>query len=368
MRLAFLRSEPDQAEVDQVEIDQEQSGRAASGYVPSDLTGAGGEASGRSSALWLIPLALFGGLAVWLWGFGGAGTVARIATEGQRDVQNAMAGALRSLRAGEPGALASLWGLCFAYGFFHAAGPGHGKLVIGGYGMARRVPLMRLSALAVGSSLAQAATAVVLVYTGVLALGWSRERMQALAEGRMTDLSYVLIAGLGLWLVLRGGRGLWRMSRAGPGAQSGASGHDHGHTHSHEHTHDHSHSGEAEDCAVCGHAHGPSVEEAARVRSLRDAVAVIGAVAVRPCTGALFLLILCWRFGIDGAGIAGAFIMGLGTACVTLVVAFAAVSLRESALMRVASGAGVPRAMAWLEVLAGALVFVLAAQLLLRGM
>jgi ABC-type nickel/cobalt efflux system permease component RcnA len=290
--------------------------------------------------------------------------VARFAAEGQRDVQNAMAGALRGLRAGEPGALGALWGLCFAYGFFHAAGPGHGKLVIGGYGLARRVPLVRLSVLAVASSLAQAATAVILVYAGVLALGWSRERMQGLADGNLTALSYALIAGLGLWLAFRGARGLWRMRPVAHGH-----GHEHEHEHNHDpgHHHDHNQHHDTDDCATCGHAHGPSIAQAENVRSLRDALMVIGAVAVRPCTGALFLLILCWRFGIDAAGIAGALIMGLGTACVTLVVALAAVSLRESALMRVASGPGVPRMMALFEALAGAMVFAVAVQLLLRG-
>ena len=76
-----------------------------------------------------------------LWATGSLGAIAQWAAEGQRDAQNALARAIRALRAGEAGALAGLLGLAFAYGVFHAAGPGHGKVLIGGYGVARRVRL-----------------------------------------------------------------------------------------------------------------------------------------------------------------------------------------------------------------------------------
>jgi nickel/cobalt transporter (NicO) family protein len=310
----------------------------------------------------LLVLCLLAAIAVWLWGLGGITLLERWAANGQRDAQNAMAGLLRRLKAGDAAALAGLMGFCFAYGFFHAAGPGHGKVLIGGYGLGRRVPVGRLAGLAVASSLAQAATAVALVYAGVFVLDWSRERMVTVAEVWLAPLSYVLIGLVGVWLLLRGGRKLWSQRGAGS-VMAGLATHDHHHDRHDHHHHHHHHSADNVPCASCGHKHGPSVAEAAEVRSLRDALVLIGAVAVRPCTGALFLLILTWRMGIDGAGIAGAFAMGLGTASVTVLVAILSVSARESTLAQVAGGPATARALSLIEIAAGALVVVVAAQL-----
>ena len=300
--------------------------------------------------------------AVWLWGLGGAAGLAAAAAGWQHQVQNAMAGAIRGLQGGQPGALAALWGLCLAYGFFHAAGPGHGKLLIGAYGLGRRVALGRLSLLALASSLAQALTAVLLVGAGVLLFGWQRQTMQAVADRTLAQVSAVLIGAIGLWLLWRGARAVWRLwplapvlvpvpvaasfpDLAGLGQPMAV--------------------GPGDDvCASCGHAHGPTLVQAQQVRGWRDGLAVVVAVAARPCTGALFLLILTWQLGLFWAGVLGALVMGLGTASVTLLVALGAVSLRESALLRVATGHGVARAMAWAEVLAGLLVIAIALQML----
>ncbi|MEM8536233.1 MAG: hypothetical protein AAGF56_00070 [Pseudomonadota bacterium] len=287
-------------------------------------------------------LIALGAVALWLWGFGGAYDLAARAAAAQRDVQNAMAGALRTLRAGEVGAVLSLWGLCFAYGFVHAAGPGHGKLVIGGYGASTRVPAGRLAGLAVASSLAQALTAILLVYAAVLVFGWGRQQITDVADHMLAPLSYAMIGAVGLWLVWRGLRHL-------------------------QPKHSHAHVSDGQVCASCGHAHGPSVEQAETVRNWRDAAVLVGSVAVRPCTGALFLLILTWRFGIDWAGIIGAFVMGLGTASITVLVAFAAVGFRESAL-QVVSSAAVARTLALAEIAAGVIVALLAAQFLVAAL
>jgi ABC-type nickel/cobalt efflux system permease component RcnA len=294
--------------------------------------------------LLLIGLAVVAALAAWLWLLGGAEDVARRAAEGQQAAQQAMAGALRSLRAGEPGALAALWGVCFAYGFFHAAGPGHGKLLIGGYGAGTRVPALRLSGLAVASSLAQGASAVALVYGGVWAFGLTRVQLTDAAEVWLAPLSYAAVGAIGAWLVLRGARKLWRR-RPAPALASG-------------HTHDHD--------ACCGHSHGPTPEEAARVTGWRDAAALIGAVALRPCTGALFLLVLTWRMDLVWQGIAGVAAMALGTASVTVAVALASVTAREGALAQLSESRALARAVPLLEVSAGALIAALSWQMALR--
>ncbi len=278
------------------------------------------------------------GAFLWLFGFGGMSQVSTWASAQQREVQNALAQGLRAVRAGEPGAWTALMGLCAAYGFFHAAGPGHGKIVIGGYGAAARITALRLSGLALASSLAQALTAILLVGLGALVLGWSREQTTHTADEMLAPASFLAIALVGAWLVVRGAR------RAFSTAAHPVDAHGH--------------------CETCGHAHGPSVDQAASVASWRDAAAIIASVAIRPCTGAVFLLILCFALKIPLAGIAGALVMGLGTASLTVLVAIAAVGTRQSALAGF-SGAGAVRAMALIEVVAGGLIALVAVSLAL---
>jgi nickel/cobalt transporter (NicO) family protein len=308
-----------------------------------------------------------------LWAVGALAPLAGVIEEAQRAAQSRLAGAVRDIRAGAPGALAGLLAVSFGYGVLHAAGPGHGKVLIGGYGIGRRVPALRLSALAVVSSLAQAAVAVALVYALLAMLGLARQSVVDLSEGAVTAVGNVLIAALGVWLLWRGAAALQRLKPAlahghadahPPDDPAHEYGHDHAHDHHQDHDHDHDHH---HDHAHCGHAHGPSAEDVAALTGWRDTALLVGGIAARPCSGALFLLIVTWQFGIGAAGILGAFAMGLGVASVTVAVALAAVWAREGAFAAL-SGGRIARAMPLAEMAAGALLLVLTLPLVWRAL
>lgn len=229
--------------------------------------------------------------------------VGRWAVEMQRDFQREIAGSVRALRTGEPGALLALMGAAAAYGFVHAVGPGHGKYLIGGVGLGSSVSARRLLGLAFVSSLAQALWAILLVYGGFWLLEASAAHVTALAEDYLAPASYLAIAGIGAVLVARGAQSLWQ--RATPKAA-----HSHG-----------------EHACGCGGG-GPAPEDVARIGSLRDALVLITGIAMRPCTGALFLLVIAWQLDIALAGAAAVVIMGLGVAGMTCLVAVSSVAAR----------------------------------------
>lgn len=295
---------------------------------------------------WAITAALVLACAVGagLWFSGGVEQLMQWATTEQRNFQNGIARTLRSLRAGEAGAYALLMGSCFAYGFFHAIGPGHGKLLVGGYGVAQDVPMVRLSLIALVSSLGQAVTAIVLAYGGLWLLGLTRDAMVGTAEYWLAPVSYAMIAAIGLWLMIRGVR---RLRRTGQ-------------------TSGHTHHGTGGTCDSCGHRHGPSLEEADHANSLRDALILIAGIAVRPCTGALFVLIITWQMGIATAGIAGAFAMALGTASVTVAVGIAASGFRGAVMRSIVNARALIWIMPVIEIGAGLTVLLLSGVLLLR--
>ncbi|MEM6547758.1 MAG: hypothetical protein AAF713_08435 [Pseudomonadota bacterium] len=281
-----------------------------------------------------IPILLLAALLAFAYSLVDASNLAQWAAEWQRSFQNQIATAIQGLRSGAPGAMAALLAAAGAYGFVHAIGPGHGKYLIGGVGLGSSVARARLVGIAVASSLMQALWAICIVYGGFLLLELSAPNMTILAERYLAPASYIAIAAIGAVLVWRGA---WALAK-----QLGAR--------------DDPHGKDRQNACGC-HGHGPSPDELAALRSSRDVVAMIASIAVRPCTGAIFLLVIAWQLDIRAAGALAVVVMGLGTAALTSLVAVSSIAAREMTFASAGRVGAVSNALPTLQVVAGVLIF-----------
>ena len=226
----------------------------------------------------------------------------------------------------------TLLAISFAYGIFHAAGPGHGKAVISSYLVANQETARRGIVLSFASALMQSLVAVVIVAICALLLNATAKTMCG-AEKAIEIASYALIAAFGARLVWTKGGGFIRALQA-PRPALAMAGRGHSHDHDHHH-HDHHHHDHGPDQHVhdehCGHSHGPEPGELAGPGGWRRGFGAIFAVGVRPCSGAILVLVFALAQGLFWAGIAATFVMGLGTAITVAAIAVIAVSAKDLA-------------------------------------
>ena len=171
----------------------------------------------------------------------------------QSDFYRRLTAAIRALASGNSAAF-GLAALSFAYGVFHAAGPGHGKAVISAWILANENDLKRGLAMSFAAALLQAvvAVAIVAILGGIL-------RVTAIKMTGITKsielASFGAVALVGTWL-------LWRKAGSFARTLEPATGHVHA-------------PGEA--CGPdCGHLHMPG-PELARSSTASMAAAVFAA-------------------------------------------------------------------------------------------
>jgi nickel/cobalt transporter (NicO) family protein len=244
----------------------------------------------------------------------------------QAEFSRAMTAAARAVRT-DWTALMSLLGIAFAYGVFHAAGPGHGKAIVASYVIANEAQLRRGAAVATAAAALQGVVAVLLV--GVLAIVLGATRTMLIGTVNTIELvSYAAIALFGAWLLQRKLRGLVALARGGP-------------------------------AAACDHFHMPEPGRVARW-NLRDAAAAVLAAGIRPCSGAILILVFTLAQGILWAGVAAVAAMAAGVAFTTSGIAALAVYFKVFAVRMAAGGGG---SAVWivplLETLAAAIVMAL---------
>jgi ABC-type nickel/cobalt efflux system permease component RcnA len=107
--------------------------------------------------------------------------------------------------------------------------------------------------------------------------------------------------------------------------------HRHGHAHhDHHHHHDHGHH-EDEHASAWGHAHGPEPQDLAGPGGWRRGLSAIVAVGLRPCSGAILVLVFSLAQGMLWAGVAATFVMAIGTGITVAAIATIAVGARSLA-------------------------------------
>jgi nickel/cobalt exporter len=241
-------------------------------------------------------------------------------------------------------AAVTLIALAFAYGVFHAAGPGHGKAVIAAYLVANEATARRAIALSFLSAMLQAVVAIAIV--GIAAAILNLTSFAITSTARVAEIASAgLVALLGAVLVVRKvlqpaavavAARLQRPRHALAGA-AGTAGPPPGR-------------GAAASRFVCDevdptHVHGPSCGHVVAPARLvgagfaATAIAVVSAGA-RPCTGALIALVFALSQGMFAAGVVATVAMAIGTGLTVAALGLMAVGAKGLASRLSAAGSG----------------------------
>ncbi|MDB2325240.1 nickel/cobalt transporter, partial [Alphaproteobacteria bacterium] len=270
----------------------------------------------------------------------------------QRDLQQSLSEAMRRVELDGFRASLMLIALSFGYGVFHAVGPGHGKIIITTYLLSHESQLRRGVILAFASSLVQGATAIIIVSLAVWILDLSMRQTSGITSD-VEIASFALIVVVGGMIALA--RAV-RLAKSFAGKTVPDSHHYHKHAHKHSHKHSHTHS------------HGPSPDDLQSPLSLRTFAGIVMSIGIRPCSGAVIVLLLAYSLGLHMAGLFSVLAMSLGTALTVSVLAGISVYLREVAKRLIVvlpdGNAGMQRVSDIVGLIGGLVIFAFGAVLL----
>lgn len=251
----------------------------------------------RASRLW--PLWLMAGvllssaLLVWLYW----SQILMQSVLWQKDLHRQMTQLLQQVAEQPHQAGISLVIFSLLYGVLHALGPGHGKVVIATFLATHPTRVKTSIRLTLLASLLQGSVAIVLV-TVMLVLLKTSSRQLHLSSFWLEKGSYLLVIGLGVMIGYRALRSLWRTLRPRPAPVF--------RTFKPHHQHD--------DQCGCGHAHLPTPQQMSGNLSVKTQLLVVVSMGLRPCSGAIMMLLFAKVIGVYGWGVISAAVMALGTA------------------------------------------------------
>lgn len=297
----------------------------------------------RGLSLWPLGLFLLAAVVggIWLWQAWPQVMVKSIVW--QREVNQQMSTLLKAVAANPTRAGGSLLLFSFIYGVLHALGPGHGKVVITTWLATHPSKLKSSIGLTLASSLLQGLVAIGLVVV-VLGILQRPARQLHLSSFWLEKGSYALVGVLGLllcWRALKKLRGLLRKPKFIAFT---------------------AHSVHHDNCG-CGHQHLPDPQQLQRGDDWRARLMIILSMGMRPCSGAIMMLLFSKVIGVFYWGMASALAMAAGTSLTITSLALVVHSFRTLAVKL--SGNKTPvlwRQIGWTTLaLAGGVILVVAA-------
>jgi len=226
---------------------------------------------------------------------------------------------------------ASLMLLSFVYGILHSLGPGHGKLIVSTYVATHPTKIKVSLILTVLSALLQAVVAIILVSTLLIVFGASMREINGEAN-HLISVSFYVVILLGIIIVVRNARLLFKtippkkktlqIHSLRPLTNNKVS----NVTNDNHDSHDSHGSHDNHDSCGCGHVHFASANDINNASTLKEYLVIIFSVGLRPCTGAIMVLLFSHVLNIYWLGVASAVAMGLGTALTTSVIAIMTVT------------------------------------------
>lgn len=217
----------------------------------------------------------------------------------QKSLHQQMTGLLQQVASDPHQAGLALMGFSLLYGVLHALGPGHGKVVIATFLATHPTKIKTSLQLTLAAAVVQGAVAIVLVTVmlGVLQLS---SRQLHLSSYWLEKGSYLLVCGLGIWLCWRALKKIWLALRPVSARISITRILPAGHQHS-------------EHCG-CGHQHIPDNTMLSQATGWKTKAAVVLSMGLRPCSGAIMMLLFSKVIGVYIWGVLSALVMALGTA------------------------------------------------------
>ncbi|MDX2322040.1 MAG: nickel/cobalt transporter [Moritella sp.] len=233
----------------------------------------------------------------------------------------------------------SLMLMSFMYGILHSVGPGHGKLIVTTY-IATQDAKVKLSLIiTLVSSLMQALVAVGVVSVLLMLFDASMREINHKAE-LLIPLSFYMIILLGAVIIWRNLVSIYRAIKdnkkslnsehniviqrltpistplssvnQAPFTPSPLTGHVH------------------DGNCGCGHQHVVSSEKINDASSFKEYLAIILSIGIRPCTGAIMVLLFANMLDIYWLGIVSAVVMALGTALTTSTIAIMTITGKQA--------------------------------------